>query len=521
MTSIPPARIRTDQVFPEGKARAAARPPFYGDDFYNRVHVRPHLIDVGNMTERLVFEVELFNAFLTAVVLTDVDGIGVDGMVLSGLDPPLTILALTSAFGELEILLAGPAAIDGRQVFSFSRGPDLALRVIGTRLVTFGLAPDWSKTVKESLIYWTDVLESRDGTEQRIIMRPLPRWRLTYEVLEADLPAGLLDNLLAGWGGRSFVVPLWHRKSRLTSPVRPGDVDVPCETAGRGFGSGDLCVLWRDATRCDTLEVQAVGAHGLVTARPAGGEYGSGYCAPARLCHLVGDECGISAVASNLLEAELVFEADEPEPVEPAPLPAFLDGLGLFPYGHDFASARPRRLVRSMNTYDSGLALFSREDRRGWPVDHVSVEDVMLGGLEALEAFKGFVQSVGARAKAFWLDLNEDSLRLTRRIEAGTRLMYVADVAYGLLASGLPARRRLLLLTRKGRFTALVNSYLQTVEGDLMLELDDAWSVDLEPWEVGRLGFLVKARLDQDEFVLEHLVDDVARVSLELKGVSA
>ena len=521
LTDQPLARARTAGAKPpDGVGREAGRIPFYADDFYNRIHLRPVRIDAGNLTERMAYEVEVFNAFLETATLLGVEGYGVEGAPLSGLDPPLAILALMSALGELEVTLDGPAAIDGRYVFSFTLGPDLALRIIGARIITFPLAPDWSSPVEETLLWWTDVLESRDGTEQRISMRTWPRWRLEYSVLEGGLAAGLLDSMLAGWGGRSYSLAVWHEKSRLTAPVDPDDPILHCDTANRGFQPGGLCVVWRDPLACETLEVASVAPGGITVARPASRAYDFGYVIPAKLCHLVGEECELSAVASNLLRADLAFEADEPERVEAKALPPVLDGLGLFPYRHDFASARARRLTRSMNVYDSGLALFSREDRRGRPMDSLSIEDVLLGGRAEAEDLKGFFQAVLAKAKPFWVELREDLLKVTRPIAAGSMLVHVADMAYGLLASRLPSRERLYFRTRKGWFANAVLSFADTGQGDCVLHLEKPWAESLELDDIGQVGFLIKARIDQDELRLSRLADHVARTGIELKGVA-
>jgi hypothetical protein len=265
--------------------------------------------------------------------------------------------------------------------------------------------------------------------------------------------------------------------------------------------------------------VAAVAPDSVTMATPAGGSYDWGYLVPARLCRLAGDECSISAYTSELLEAEVAFEAEEPERLASAPLPVFADGLGLFPYVHDFASPRERFLERSMSEHDSGLALPSRTDRRGYPIDRMAFEGVLLGGRDKLAALKGFFQSVNARAGEFWVEINEALLRLSRPITKGTTIMRVSDAAYGVLSSGLRSRRKLSILTRKGRYLNEVTSFAETAEGDLTLTMANAWTVDLEPGDVDRIGFLIKARLDQDELEIEHVADDLARVSLWIRGL--
>jgi hypothetical protein len=519
---LPPlmhARSRGDQVFPVGIERAVHPGRFFVDDFYNRIHLIPPRIDVGNLTEKVVYDIEFFNAFLQNVYLDEITPYNTDGIVLSNIDVPKLIYALLSITAQVTLNLSGPAIIDGNFTFSFSIGPDLVLDIVGQRIIPFPISPNWTEPVTEELSYYTQIIESRDGTEQRIILRVKPRWRIKYSILENGIRVNLIESLLAGWGGRSYAVPIWFKKSKITLPVLGDESVIQCDTANRGFKKGDLCIIWLDAMTAEAHEIDTVGTNQLTFVYPVSQPFPYGYVIPARLCHLNGQMTSIGAVATNLIEAQVTFEADLPETIEPSPIPDTYDGLGIFPYGHDYTKPLTRSFIRSMNVYDSGLGIFNWDDRRGYPIDEFEIDDIMLMGLAEVEKFKGFVASVNAQAKAFYYRINEEQLLLSRRLDMGSNFMYIKNTSYGILEQHIKSRQTLVMYTTTGRLIFNITSYMATDQNDIMLFTDTSWQKSYEIEEVNQISFLVKVRLDQDDYVYKYNIDNVAVINVKLKGV--
>jgi hypothetical protein len=514
------AHWRQNQAWPQGSQWQAGRSHYYTDDFYNRIHLRPSRIDAGNLTEAISYGLELFNAYMVPVRVIDAVPVDAEGVTLSGLDLPAVIPALLSVSASVLVSLQGPAGIEARYVFSFDLAPDATLLVTGSRIVTFSLPPDWGEKVMEILSYSTQILEARSGAEQRIGLRAWPRWRLEYSALLGPECVNLLDSLLAGWGARSYALPSWPDKARLTQPVAQGDTVIACEAAGRGFEVGGLCCLWRDALWCETLEAAAVGDGQVTLRRPAAKAYGYGYLIPARLCRLHGKDSGISALASSLARADLAFEADAPWDGEAEDAPEKFEGISIFPYKHDFRKGRDRALSRSLDEYDTGLAGPSVRDRRGFPLDELEISDMMLASREEIARLKRWFAFQRGRAKSFWAVMEEDALRMSRRADWGSSMLYVSDNSYGLLESWMPNRRILAMDRYDGpRIIFRVNGFLPTEQGDTALFTDAAWPKDIYPDQVRRLAFLIRVRLDEDDLEIAREDDSMARVSFRLRGV--
>jgi hypothetical protein len=494
---------------------------FFKDDFYYRIHLMPSQIDVGNLTEKVVYDVEIFNAWLTNVTLDTITPQDTEGISLSPLSLPALIRALTSIVIELTVSMDGPAKINGSYTFGYSIGDEQILLVSGSRIVTFSIPPNWGQKVSEKLSFWTDVLESRDGTEQRITMRNQPRWAMEYSILESGDNVNLTDSLLTGWGSRTFAVPVWWGKARLLQPALAEETQIYCDTTNKGFKNGDLAVIWANSQNCETLEVDTVGPGQITFKVPLSHDYMTGFCIPARLCHLVGNSCSVKTFATNLIEADLKFEADAPDDTLPVDFTDKYEGKTIQPFKHDYKSARVRGLTWSLNIYDTGLGIPSWTDRRGYPLDSFEFKDLLFGTLEEITKYKGWLVQNSGKAKSFYVYVKEDQIRLSRRADMGSTMLYIANSAYGLLESMLHDRKTLVMRTRfnTDRLIFKVNSYMSTEQGDVVLFTDTAWPRTYEPGDITQIGFLVLVRFDQDEFEIVRSLDIIARTSFKLKGV--
>jgi hypothetical protein len=519
LTGMPVNRPRTPQAFPGSVAHPCGPGRTFADDFYWRMHVFPQILDAGNLTEKAVFDVEVFNAWMEHVTLQSVTQVSGDGMDLAGFSPPQLVRATLSATGTLTVSMDGPPDIDGSFSFSFSTGEVSAIRVVGNRIVTFALPPDWSRKVTERLSFLTDVMESRDGTEQRLSMRARPRWSMEYTVLEGGTRVNLLDSLVAGWGSRAFLVPVWWMKSALTAPATAGETEIRCPTAGRGFAAGAQAVLWRDPLTCEAVPVASVAPDSVTLARPVGRDYPEAYLIPARMCRLDASTSQ-GALASSLVEAKVRFEAEDPDGTAPAQAGDVLEGKDVFPFRHDWTAAKQRTTAWQYFTWDSGQGLPLREPRRRAPADVMEVRDALLPTREEAEGLKAWAVRQMGRGRSFWALVEEDQLVPSRGVELGGLSLHVRNGAYGLLASASESRNRLFLRAADGRRHVFrVGSHQELSGGEHVLHVDPPWPWSVPLDRISRIGFVVLARFDHDDFELERRQDVYARASLTLRGV--
>ena len=129
----------------------------YFDDYYNRIHIAPTTLALGNVASEQASTVNVWNAYLVPKMLQSIDGVQ-EGLTLSDQPKaPLQFTALQERAWTVSILPDGPSTIDVNLTWQF--GTDQALlHITGTRIVAFGWLVDWSKPVIETLQWLTDIL---------------------------------------------------------------------------------------------------------------------------------------------------------------------------------------------------------------------------------------------------------------------------------------------------------------------------------------------------------------------------
>jgi len=116
--------------------------PMFVEDFYERVHVTPSVIALGNLVSAQVRTFEVWNAFFTSnnnISLTPVgDTTGV--ILTEPAIPPTLYLALESREYEISVGLTGPPAIDIVYTWVFDT-ESVTLELTGNRVIIFCVLP--------------------------------------------------------------------------------------------------------------------------------------------------------------------------------------------------------------------------------------------------------------------------------------------------------------------------------------------------------------------------------------------
>jgi hypothetical protein len=217
---------------------------FSGYTWFERVHILPQSLDLGNVVSELVNDVELFNAYRTDVrTLSSITNNAGDGITLDAPATPATLSPMTSVIIGVTVSPIGPPTIDGDLVFAFDVR-SITLPLTGTRVVLFPYPPQ--NAVQEELEWRTAINTAADRSENRIALRNWPRKSLRYDILLGNLVNQQLNTIfLHDWVGRVFGVPLWWDRRLLTSSPTAGvDTQVFVQaTDYADFRDGGLCAL--------------------------------------------------------------------------------------------------------------------------------------------------------------------------------------------------------------------------------------------------------------------------------------
>jgi len=129
--------------------------------------------------------------------------------------------------------------------------------------------PNWTTPVLERLEWRTDIIKSRDGTEQRIKLREHPRHLIEYDFLVARSEYRALQVQLLRWQSSRWLIPLWMHTQQITiaAPINSTRIHMAA-TATYEYQVGSHLYLSISTTQYEYHPVYAIGPDYIDLAAP-------------------------------------------------------------------------------------------------------------------------------------------------------------------------------------------------------------------------------------------------------------
>ena len=488
-------------------------------DWYHHVHLLPGRMALGNLLSTQVRQVEVWNAHFAPKTLSAVIGQNNGGLILAApTNPPTTYGMLESRLHDVSIGLDGPPVIEAQYRFVF---PDESptLSITGRRVVVFGLSPDWSDGWLERLMWSTDVLTARDGTEQRIRLRANPRRSLEFSILSGRDDAALLDVLLAAWQSRVYALPIWPDKSHLPTRVAAGSTVIQVATTHLEYVADGLLVIGTDSRNTEAAEILSVASNTVTLKQPLLQTWPAGaFLVPAQTARLRMKQ-GVSRITESIARSRLVFDLVESSIIAPQEATMRFKSTPVWlqrPNRRRDVETEYQRLAEVLD-FETGITAV--DDSAACPFIRRSF-DYLCRNRGEIAALRGWLAARQGRFCTFWHPTWESSLVPTRKLLAGQTAMTVASRGYALYFNSLPGRRDIACLHKNGQW------HLRTILGfgpgssgeEEVMTLDQPFSFDARPEDWAALYFLEKTRLDADQIELNWLTDSVVEASVPMRS---
>lgn len=480
----------------------------YLDDYYNRIHISPSRLDLGNVVSAQTSPVSLWNAFLEPRTLLDIDGLD-EGIQVGGQpSPPMLFPSLKELTWQLTVTPDGQPVLDTVVTWEFDNGRVAGLRITANRIIAWTFVPDWGDGIVEGLTAATDILQSESGVSQRRKLRGSPRREFNGAMYAEGRERQLLDLALFGWSDRIWSIPIWPDIQLLDAGIA-ADVDfIPCSTQWLDFRNGGLAMLrGEDAFTSETLEILEVLPEGLQLKRntqlawPAGSRL-----YPARSAQLL-EEPSLNKLTDRLFEAEVRFLV-----VEVCDWPEWLPatvyrGRPVWDRRPDDTENLTHAAERLRSTLDSGFAqpLVTDTARRAFQVLGQRHLDL---GREARALVRSFIYGMCGRQKVVWVPTHMDDLTVVATASAVATTLDVENIGYTRFSSGKPGRRDIRIELWNG--TVLMRRITGATELDTQTErlaLDAALGIELRPDDIARISWMNLMRFESDAQEIEHMTD--------------
>lgn len=490
----------------------------FANDLYNRVYLSPSNIDVGNLTGTISRDIEIWNAFLvpetcTAFIAETLDGItfnAATGFVLA----PLGSRTIRATF-----LMDGPPIISGRLRMQFG-ALEVSVSFAGRRIVAWVWRPDAPMT--ETLEWLTEIIESRDGSEQRRRLRNAPRQGFDVQVTAPESVAQVMDTAVYGWQARSWAMPMWAEQAVVATPLAAGATSVAVDATASDYRAGGLAMLWQSETVNEVLQVQAVAA-GLVTfALPTTVAFTARtVLMPVRTARMTGparrddNAAGHAKFSASFIVTDNADLPGAAAPVQYAGYDVLLDAL------YTQGGVVRRDIDRPVEAIDFGKGIWTVDSPRDYSTAAYEMRWRLRNGA-ASWALRGWLHRRAGRLLPFWMPTWRGDLQLLATVGPNDATIRVADTGYARLLQGAPVRAHLMVeLTDGTRLYRAVQAAATGSAGEELLTLATPFGREVAPAAVRRICWLVLCRLNADRISVEWRRAGVAWAVAPVKEVAA
>jgi len=497
--------------------------PSYFRDYYNRVHLRPANIALGNVLSSQSRQIEVWNAHLSPSALGSIAATNADGLTLTGPQPaPTTFRALESRDYTLAISNVGSPAVNAEFRFVFQAERPV-LRVTGNRIAIWRVRPNWTHGIREYWEWLTDVLTAHDNQEQRIRLRARPRRSVEFDILPLEQDRQWLENALWRWQARTFAVPLWTDRRHLTQPAAAGTATLNLDTRDAEFEVGGLVILLANGI-AEAGEITAITGGSLTLKTPLQSDWPASTAVwPARL-GMIGDRQDVDRLTDTLSQAVVRFDLEDAGQVFTAQdSTTSYRGLPVLEDGPNWVRDLKQQYLHKIRQYDYRVGGRFVEYEGEVP-NQIQEFRWLLDGRQAIDAFRRWLYARAGRLVPFWFPQPSNDLTATKIIGAGSTQLTVRHANYALFAQGQPGRQDIRIQLSDGtvfyrRIVAASEAPSGTEEN---LQLDAALSSTgpIEPGDIVRISYLQLCRLNQDAVEILWHTDQLAESSHLIRSLN-
>ena len=475
---------------------------------YGRIHVSQNLIDLGSVLSEQEASVSVWNAYFANKQLTDIHVNPVDELTLFGQSAPAVLGPLAEFEYKMRVPAEGPATINVFVAWTFG-AEIVSLNLTGSRIAFWSFLPTWEGGIRERLEWYTGILTSPLGIEQRRSLRESPRRFFELQLIAKPDERSYMELSCFDWGARRWAIPIWTDVQTTTADIAEGSMFIACSTANRDFYAGGLVAL-RGVSAFDyeVSEILRVEADGLVLSRPLNNAWRKNTRVyPVRVAQFT-EQPQFTRLTVNSATVRAQFQIVEPSdwPAEaPATMyrgkPVYLDP----PEESQSLTASYQRLLEMMDNRrdnprmgDSAGIAFTAQGHR-WQVY----------GRAAQARMRRLWYFLRGRFKSVWIPTFSEDLIVNAPMAPGSLLLQVRNTGYVKFGKMHPGRKDVMVVLRDGRmFFRRIMEAIE-VEGGEALTLDSSLGLTetLPAEDVVRVSFIALCRMDQDFIEITHETD--------------
>lgn len=499
-----------------------ARATSCGDDWFNRIHITPRTLALGNLASTQVRSIEVWNAYLLpplAQTLQTVASSSAEGITITAPGAvPMDFAPDQARTWEIAITPDGPPVLDATLTWQFAALPALSVRITGDRVNAWTWRPNWGDGITERDEWRTDILRSRAGNEQRVALRLAPRRSWEFGFIVTGDARKLAENALSGWAQRLWALPVWTDVTLLQSAALAGTQALALDATHRDFALGGLLLLRASALQYEVAEVSNLGAGSIALARPLLGTWSAGTRVyPLRSARLRSAD-GFANPSADVLTGRVAFDVEEACDWTAA-LPTMLyRGTPVYEIAPLWSAERALAFGTLTERVDPGIGVPYVLDAAGRTYAQWQ-HRVRLQTLADRSALRALTYALRGAQGRLWVPSWQADLALAATASAGNAALDVRAAGIGRFAAQ-PGRRDLRIAGAGAVTYARVTAVQDIGNGRERLLLDTPLATTLDPAAPPRISWMAPARLAADVIEYAHLTAHVGYVTLAWQAVA-
>lgn len=286
----------------------------FGSWFLDTIWATPVPLDFGDISDQKDIEITFHSTYRDSRSLDSVT-IPVAGVSLLSPTLPSTLLSFNDEIFTFRAAQSGPQDFDD-DIDVVSEDVSFTIRTLGRRVLMLLAFPEHGAT--EKLIFLTDIMRSKDGTEQAFSLRRAPRAAVRYDYFLSDVNdekrTELETILFAGAPNLPIGIQYWWEARTITTAALDTDTTVFMSTAYLSIAAGETIVfvtpdeitVIATVLTINSPDTSVTFEQALGTALPLGT-----YATPIRFGHMLGS-AKQTVFAKNLevLSVEITTEGE-------------------------------------------------------------------------------------------------------------------------------------------------------------------------------------------------------------------
>lgn len=491
-------------------------------DFYYRIWVFPRRRVVRNPRLDTDIPFAIWNAFPYPNTLVTIVGVDDTGLVLDVAEAS-PFRAIEYRTVNLQINSLAPREIDASYSFNFTDGLGL-FNFIAELVSIFSLPPN--VPVRETVEWLTNVMESNDGTEQRIALRAAPRITLAMHLVATSKEevVGQFDRQMLSLFGETLV-PYFQYGTKLTQDHISGDSTIYFNAAKTDIRDGEYALIkTRDGDE-ELVKVVTVGALSTTIDPPLSADASRGSLIFPVLQSIVKgdhsmDRYAVDAVSeSNIVAISTQHRTTFARPGSDTEFPD-LDGFLIL-------DKRPMANANPSDTFQTGTKSIDYltgfvEQRSDWPHTQLA------GGRQylikrtqdpaQLDFWRDFLTAIKGRQVPFLTPTYREDLYVAVAPLEASGFLTLSGPRYADSYSLFDSHKHLRLWTSEGPHDITVTTAERDGDTNSLINFTPALPVGVGWTDIRFVSFLLKVRLGDDSIELEHGASDTT-LSLSLRSV--